>query len=250
MERRASFFDVFLRGAGPSPELLGAFALGLLVIGILGDLLYELLTTPQDVLSAVWQTLVASAVFTVLAYLLYRRDLQRKRKVQAVVDERRIAPPHAGLIWMLGPGRFDHLLFALRHHQQGGGATDCWLVMQSDVEPVRQAFSQLSQQLVEQRMTTRLHPFYIPKLDVWEAYKAVRTILERETIEEGLEPGRAIADITGGTKPLTTGMVLAAITTNSALEYVESDRDDQGRPFSGTLHVVLVDTSFYLTEEG
>ena len=77
----------------------------------------------------------------------------------------------------------------------------------------------------------------------------MRTIVEREVVEEGLEPGQVIADITGGTKPLTAGMLLAAITTNSALEYVESERDDQGRPIPGTLHVVLVDTSFYLAEE-
>ena len=249
VERRARFLDIFLRGAGPSSELLGAFALGLLVIGILSNLLYDLFITPQDVLTTVWQPLVAIAVFTCLAYLLYRRDLQRKRTVQAVVDERRIVPPYAGLIWMLGPGAFDHLLFALQHHQKGGGATHCWLVMQADAEPVQQAFSQLSQQLVEQGMTTRLHPFYISKLDVWEAYKAVRTIFEREAVEEGLEPGQVIADITGGTKPLTTGMVLAAITTNGALEYVESERDDQGRPIPSTLYVVRVDTSFYLAEE-
>jgi len=121
-------------------------------------------------------------------------------------------------------------------------------VMQN-VEPVREALNQLSQQLLEQEIKTQLHPVYIQQLEVQAAYQAVRAVFEREAAEEGLAPGEVIADITGGTKPLTTGMVLAAITTGGALEYVESERDTQGQPIPGTLRVVLVDTTFYVTRE-
>ena len=44
-------------------------------------------------------------------------------------------------------------------------------------------------------------------------------------------------------------MVLAALTAGGALEYVESERDAQGRPITGTLRVVLVDTTFYVARE-
>jgi len=248
MRRRAEFLDVLLRGAGPSPELLGAFALGLLVVGLLGDLTYDLLTAPADSLSIAWRPLVAALILTGLAYLLYRQDRQRGRAVRAVVDESRLAPPHTGLIWLFGPGQFEHLLFALNHHRQGGGAAHCWLVMQN-TEPVRETYNQLSQQLLEQGMPTRLHPIYIQQLDVQATYQAVRVVLEREAAEEGLRSDQVIADVTGGTKPLTAGMVLAAITIGSALEYVESDRDAEGRPIPGTLRVVLVDTTFHVTRE-
>jgi len=248
MKRRAEFLDVFLRGAGPSPELLGAFALGLLLVGILGNLAYDLLTTPTDSLAVAWRPAVAMVILTGLAYLLYRQDRRRKRAVRAVVDESRLAPPRPGLVWLFGPGRFAHLLFALEHHRKGGGGSHCWLVMQN-VEPVREALNQLSQQLLEQEIKTQLHPVYIQQLEVQAAYQAVRAVFEREAAEEGLAPGEVIADITGGTKPLTTGMVLAAITTGGALEYVESERDTQGQPIPGTLRVVLVDTTFYVTRE-
>jgi len=248
MKRRAEFLDAFLRGAGPSPELLGAFALGLLVVGLLANLAYNLLTAPAEGLPVAWRPLVAILSCTGLAYLLYWLDRRRGRQVQAVVDESRLAPPHAGLVWLLGPGPLDHLLFALQHHRRGGGALHCWLVMQ-DSRPVREAFHQLSQRLLEEEAATRLHPVYIQHLDVQAAYGAVRTVFEREAAEEGLRPEEVIADVTGGTKPLTAGMVLAALTTGGALEYVESERDAEGRPIPGTLRVVLVDTAFYVTRE-
>jgi len=246
--RRTEFFDIFLRGAGPSPELLGAFALGLLVVGLLSNLIYDLFTVPEYSLTLAWRPAIACLLLTSLAYLLYQRDGRRRRGMGVAVDESRQAPPRPGLIWLLGPGRFDHLLFALEHHRKGGGAAHCWLVMQ-DTEKVQHAFSQLSQQLLEQGMATRLHPVYIQQLEVQASYQAVRAIFDREALEEGVDPEQIIADITGGTKPLTAGMVLAALTAGRELEYVESERDVQGDPIPGTLRVVLVDTAFYLAQE-
>jgi hypothetical protein len=248
MDRPAEFLDTFLRGSGPSRELLGAFALGLLVVGIVSNLVYDLLMAPGSSLTVVWRSLVASLLLTGLAYLLYRHDRRLRRTVLVDVDESRLAPAYTGLVWLLGPGPFDHLLFALKHHRKGGGGDHCWLVMQ-DAPRVRQAFSQLSQQLLEQEIPTRLHPVYIEKLDVQAAYLATRKIFDRETREEGLKTSQVIADITGGTKPLTAGMVLAALTTDSEMEYVESERDALGTPIPGTLRVVLIDTAFYLARE-
>ncbi len=244
MKRRAEFLDAFLRGAGPSPELLGSFASGLMVVGLLADLLYDLLTAPAESLSVAWRPLAASLVLTGLGYLLYRRDRRRKSTVHVDVDESQLAPAHPGLIWLFGPGRFDHLLFALEHHHREGGATHCWLVMQ-DVASVREAYSRLSEEILTRGIATRLHPVYIQTLDVEGTYKAARAVFEREAIEEGLDPDQVIADVTGGTKPMTSGMVLAAITTGGALEYVESERDAEGHPIPDTLRVVSVDLGFY-----
>lgn len=248
MNHRNRFLDIFLRGAGPSLTLLGAFALGLLVVGIWSNLVYDLLNVPDQIIIVAWRPMLMSVLLTSLAYLLYWIDYRRRQTVQAEVDESRLAPPHDGLIWFLGPGRFDHLLFALKHHLKGGGARHCWLVMQN-TELVRQAFSQLSQQLLEEGVPTHLHPVYIEELEVQAAYQAVRTIFTREAKEEGLVSSQVIADITGGTKPLTAGMVLAALTTDQDIEYIESERNEQGAPIPNTQRVVLVDTAFYLGRE-
>ena len=248
MERQSDFLNVFLRGTGPSLKLLGAFVSGLLVVGIASNLVYDLLMAPEGSWTVAWKSVVASLLLTGVAYLLYWHDRHYRRRVMVDVDEGRLAPPRAGLIWLLGPGRFDHLLFALGHHQKGGGGTHCWLVMQH-TEKVQHAFSQLSQELIERGISTRLHPVYIEELDVEAAYTATRGIFDREAREEGLQPPQIIADITGGTKPLTAGMVLATLTTGGEMEYVESERDAQGDPIPDTLRVVLMDTTFYLARE-
>lgn len=247
MNRRSEFLDVLLRGAGPSLALLGAFALGLMVVGVLGNLVYDLLVGPETILGVIWRPLATSLLLTGLAYLLYQRDRKRQRTVRVEIDESRLAPPHAGLIWLLGPGPVEHLLFALEHHRAGGGAAHCWLVMQSNAKPVQDAFEQVSGGVLERGMGAQLHPVYIQALDARQAYQAVRAVFRREAAEAGLEPGQVIADITSGTKPLTAGMVLAALTAGGALEYVESERDALGQPIPGTLRVVQVDTTFYLS---
>jgi len=247
MKRGARFWKALLLGAEPSPELLGAFALGLLVVALLGDAAYDLLTAPAESLPVVWRPVGAALLLTGLAYLLYRLDRRRERAVQAEVDESRQAPPCPGLIWLFGPGPFGHLLAALEHHREGGGAAHCWLVMQ-DVEPVRASFNRLAGQLLEQELPTQLHPCYIGEPDVRAAYRAVRAVFEREAAEEGLRPDQVIADITGGTKPMTAGMVLAALTTGGDLEYVESKRDTTGQVIPGTQQVVLIDTAFHVTK--
>jgi hypothetical protein len=249
MNRPTKFVDVLLRGAGPTPELLTAFALGLLMAAILGNLVYDLLVTPGAVWGVLWRPLLASALLTGLAYALYECDRRRERNVEVDIDESRLAPPHAGLIWLLGPGPVDHLLFALGHHRKGGGAAHCWLVMKSHMKSVQDAFQRVSDWVSEGGMEIQLHPLYIHELDAQQAYQAVQGIFSQGAAEAGLEPGQVIADITGGTKQLTAGMVLAALTTGGALEYVESDRDAEGQPIPGTLRVIQVDTTFYVTQE-
>jgi len=151
---------------------------------------------------------------------------------------------------MLGPGNFDHLLVALKHHQQHGGAGHCWLVMEEHNEPVANAYTGVLQKAIEIGLTTRFHPHYIQALDTRAGYAAVSIILERETAEENLAPEQIVCDVTGGTKPLTAGMLLASIANGSDLEYVETDRDEQGRPIPNTARVIAVDVSFYLDQSG
>ncbi|GIV76869.1 MAG: hypothetical protein KatS3mg050_1263 [Litorilinea sp.] len=248
MPRRSAFLDVVLRGAGPTLELLGAFAIGLLVVGVLSNLAYDLLVHPPVGVWAIVRALVAVAVLMAVAYFFYRLDRRRQRILRANVDETRLARPCAGLVWILGPGSFDHLMVALRHHQEHKGAQHCWLVMQRDNKDVLNAYTNLQQQVAEMEIRTLLHPQYLSDLDVRAGYEAVTTILEREVLELGLTPNQVVCDITGGTKPLTIGMVLASLANNSSLEYVETDRDEEGRPVPNTARVVAVDISFYLEQ--
>lgn len=250
MKQRVSFLDAFLKGAGPSPALVAAFALGLLVVGLLSNLVYELLTAWPTSWPNAWLPLAVACALTALAYLLYRQDARDGRSLRVEVDESLLAPRSPGLIWFLGPGSFEHLVDALRYHRQEEAQQHCWLVMQRNSPPVETAFLELSQELLKAQLPVQLHRIYIANLETQDAYQAVRTVWEREAPEELLRPDQVIADITGGTKPLTAGMVLAAVATGNSLEYVETDRDVEGEFIQGTARVVRADLSFYLERKG
>jgi len=240
LKRRVGFAGAFL--GVPSSELFGAFALGLLVAGIAGNLVYDLLTGRSFRSIEFVAPVLAMALFTGLAYLLYGLAY-RLPKVGLVIDEGGSPAAHAGIIWLFGPGSYDHLLFALQHHRDGGGGVHCWLVMQNIVA-VKETFGRLAADIAELTPPVSMHPFYIDELDADATYRAVHDILTRESAEEGLQPGQVVSDITGGTKPMTTGMALAALAQDTAIEYVETERDAAGKPIPGTERVVLLDLDF------
>lgn len=244
-ERRANFVKAFLIEAGPSPWLLGAFILGLLVIGVAGNFVYALVTTPQQVAAIWWQPALAIVAGTAIAYLLYWGDQRLGRRVTLTFDEGNAPPGHPGLIWVLGPGGFDHLLVALAHHHARDGAAHCWLLMQEDSAPVRKNYTEVNRAVESLYSTLHLHPVYLPRPDVQHTYEAVRSIYEREAAEAGLSADQVIADITGGTKPMTAGMLLGVLAAGrTRLEYVESNYKNDVR-VEGSEHVVWVDVNFF-----
>lgn len=130
--------------------------------------------------------------------------------------------------------------------------------MQSDNAAVQETFSELTKTVSatagaladalpkERPDATRLHPIYLDQPDVQHTYAAVYEIYTREAREVGLQPEEVIADITGGFKPMTAGMVLGTLAGGrTMLEYVESGRDAEGRPIKNTAHVVKVDVNFF-----
>jgi hypothetical protein len=113
-------------------------------------------------------------------------------------------------------------------------------------EAIQAAYNALATQVAEEKLDVRLEQIFVDRLDVEAAYHAVQHVFEREAPAEGLLERDVIADITGATKPMTTGMVLASLDGARDLEYVESQRDERGNPIPGTLHVVWVNKTFRL----
>jgi len=238
-----NFLKAFLHVHELTPEFIGVIILGLFAVNLSGSLVFELLTEPRHELIRPFLALV---LITALAVFLYHRNRRRYRSLHVYVDETRLAPSRAGIIWLFGPGKFDHLLFALEHHHKGGGALHCWLIMQN-TQAVKKIYSEFLKHLNEKGLNTQVHPVYITYSEAGEAYHAVRKILEEEAPKMGLKPEDVIADITGGLKPLTAGMILAALTVGCDLEYVETERTPEGEPIPGTLRVVVIDLNFYIS---
>jgi hypothetical protein len=120
-ERSPEFWKLLLSlREGATLTLLGVFIAGVLVMGQLSNLMYGVLTDAGNLgWGAVLRVTAACGVLVATAYGLYWRERRKLSRLQVIVDESRLAPPHRGLIWMLGPGAVDHALHAIRHHAQG-----------------------------------------------------------------------------------------------------------------------------------
>jgi len=246
MKRLTRFWTVLL--GAPSSKVLFAFTIGVLVVALLGNLCYDVLM--GEVTRARWpyalRTLIVGGASIGLAYLWYCRVYQHL-EINVNVDESRVAPQRRGLIWLFGPN-YEHLLTTLKHHQHANGAKHCWLILEDTplIQEQLQAFEQRAKAL---DLPTAFHHVIIRRLDVQSTYRAVRTIVTQQLPAYQLEKSDIIADITSGTKPMSAGMVLAALTEGLEMEYVESKRDAEGNPIKGSQTVVLLGMDFYLAEE-
>jgi CRISPR-associated protein (Cas_Cas02710) len=72
-----------------------------------------------------------------------------------------------------------------------------------------------------------IHPNGVSPADAQDTYDAVRRIFRLS----GYEPHEIIADFTGGTKPMSVGMIMACLPVDRELEYVAYDGKHSHGPF-------------------
>lgn len=156
------------------------------------------------------------------------------------------SPPHKGLIWLLGPGRFDHLMVAISHHhpaeETGSRLKHCWLIVAED-NYTETTLETVREELIEEGFDIEIHPIHIRGPTLEAVYCAVESIYLSEGAKYGLRPHEIVADITGGLKTMTAGMLLACLPFERPAEYVASSRDAEGNPIAGTQQVVLLNPS-------
>jgi hypothetical protein len=237
-------------GSGESPWLIVTFFLGVIALGVLSNLVFSVAFAPGDLPpDSVLRTLIVIAVCVGLAYLAYRYDLYaawHTRRFSASFDESQLAAPHAGLIWLLGPGNSDLPWFAIQYHHVSEAAErlqHCWLLI---TPQSRDAFDGLAGLLKDRNYAVTLHPIELEAPTIEATYRAVDAIYTSAADEVGLQPDQIVADLTGGLKTMTAGMVLACLPFGRALEYIESDRGPDGQPLAGTLRPIKVGVDFAL----
>jgi hypothetical protein len=127
---------------------------------------------------------------------------------------------HRGLIFLFS--REETLREAIQHHQPG--LKHCWLLvtpeMQGRATSTMRHFSDLS---------FALHPLS-DRYDSQACYQTVLDIYQREAPRLGIPSGQVIADITGGTKPMTMGMIVACLEGDYPIEHVPTAFDAAGQP--------------------
>jgi hypothetical protein len=167
-----------------------------------------------------WAFIVVLVILTFLVVYLYNRRYAYWRRNLGPIAE--IAPPHKheGLIFLFT--QKETAREAIRHHLPV--LKHVWLI----VTPEKQAeageividFPELSFSILP------ISNLY----DTQSCYNVVRHIYERGTQDVKISPKNTIADITGGTKPMTMGMIVACIEGGFPIEHVPTKYDPANKP--------------------
>jgi hypothetical protein len=162
--------------------------------------------------------LLAIGVALIVGLWVLHMALGRQEPLELVPEEERPSR-YPGLIVLVGIGRKDtkpeelsHNL-AIEYHlsceEAGGDALRvCWLIATGGVKgsvPVAREVRKRYESHCDKVILHVLNSAF----DVQEAYRLVRGIYTEEAAEYGLAPEQIIADFTGGTKPMSAGMILA-----------------------------------------
>ena len=125
-----------------------------------------------------------------------------------------------GLIFLFS--REGTLREAIQYHQPV--LEHCWLLVTPEMQDrAKQAMDHFP----DLRFT--LHALG-DRYDSQACYQTVRDIYQREASRLDVPPEQVIADITGGTKPMTMGMIVACLDGDYPIEHVPTAFDADGHP--------------------
>ena len=240
-----SFLERLLGTDAPSKLLLGAFAIGVVLLSLWSDLLYDWLTASELVESDLLAVLAASIVLLVIASGLYLKD-RRNRRRRVRVNDRKRPSRKPGLVAVAGPSRhaLGAIECAVEHHGQNGkGVKHLWL-LNDESDNVAENIKILKTRLASKELETEIHPVPLSDRTTKVAYEATIRVLHDAEAINGLQLSQLTVDCTGGTKPITIGMTLAALQHDVSLQYIESKLDDAGKPIDGTQEPVVVEYDF------
>lgn len=210
----------------PGATLL--FIVGSIVLGVLGNSIYDLIverlaTVPNRlVIIAVSSAMILFAI--VVALLLWLNRPRPKIKV-ALSPERHAEPAHS-LVLLVSPGDFERSSekVAVEHHTASKVLQHCWLI----VSPEAAKHEKLS--MIKQMLASHRVHIYEEQID--DGYQANLAYMAAERVlkaAQNVSPnGVVTVDITGGTKTMTSGAVLAAFANSVSIEYVLGKYNEQG----------------------
>lgn len=219
-------FRPFLETRAPLLFLVGSIALALL-----GNAVYELLTqsfgaTPEFLIALVIGAVLVFA-FVALAFRRLVRALDRRRVVaQNQVGADQLAEPHAGLILPVGLNPRGAEAAIIAWHRRGAALRHCWLLVSPEVAD-NVKFGNLRQGLLDGGTTPHI-VMIDDAIQAGEVYGRVRDAIAEARRFTDATP--LIADITGGTKAMTAGTLLACLEADVATQYWSTARDREGNP--------------------
>lgn len=186
-----------------------------MTISLLYDWLKEIAGLPGA--AGLIASLAGLTLLVVYGYNLHTR--RRRRQMATRVVDKPNPPQYKGLILMVS--RLETAREAIDYHKDA--LQCCWLIT-TPAPWIRQHADQLKQEY-EDAISYVDIAHIANEYDTRGCYELVRGIHHREAARLGLLPGEVIADITGGTKPMTMGMILACVEGEFPIEHIPTEYD-------------------------
>lgn len=184
--------------------------IGIIFASILDDLIHSDLLRFMVIF-------IVIIVFTIIFLFIFKKYFK--------VDFGESLPPPSpkkGLILLVS--RVESAMHTVQYHKDKGKLKQVWLIPSNNKE--KEYFGSSSKNIANEiikacdkisvcaEIVQEVSP-----ADAQETFDAVRRIY-RNSSKYNMEPIEIIADFTGGTKPMTLGMIMACLPTERQLEYV------------------------------
>jgi hypothetical protein len=190
------------------------------LVALLVNVLTEALTSWGG-LGLSWAAVAILAVVTLaFVYAYAASESRRRQKGLGPIADRPSPPQGRGLIFLFS--REDTLREAIAYHRPR--LAHCWLLVTPEMrERATHAVNRFP------GLSFTLHALG-DRYDSQGCYQTVVDIYREEAPRRGLSPRQVIADITGGTKPMTLGMIVACLEGDYPIEHVPAAFDATGQP--------------------
>jgi hypothetical protein len=203
------------------------------LVALLVNMLTEALTSWGGVGFGflVWAVLAGCTVMFVYLYDLTWRRRRRQGTALGTPADREHPMQSEGLVFLFT--NEPALREAIKHH--GAVLKHCWLIVTPEMQT---AVSNVISQFKEIQFSLK------PISDLYNTracYDTANHIFEHETTLQQIPLSRMMADITGGTKPMTVGLFLACVKHGVAVEHVPAIYDEITRKPIGTLPPIAIE---------
>lgn len=218
--RRAA--DIFGMITDPGVPVL--FLLGTVVLAVLGNAVYDLvmeLTNPVRDEAMILRlalvsvgALVALLAVVVTIWLWFR--LQRRRVAPEVAPAQLLDTGYAGLVIFVSERADAAERTAIRYHLEHATLRKLWLIVSQEARPKAQ---DLLRWVREQPHGDQVQVTQLPLADAFELVSAYAVLVDALELA-GADLDQVIVDITGGTKYMSSGAVLACREYGVPMQYV------------------------------
>jgi hypothetical protein len=145
----------------------------------------------------------------------------RKNKIHFDVREEDMPDKKIGMILLIGPSK-RVAISAIDYHKQK--LEICWLVGTEQAAPT-------AQYLVTHYPNIQFkfgNEYIVAEDEIKNTYEVVSFILANDSKKHHVKMKDIVADITGGLKTMTSGMVLACTGHKCDMQYMKSPRNERG----------------------